>query len=200
MADIKQPIDTLAHVIGRDMHAVMVDISAVKTRLDLLITGRNTSGNPQAPWPPPQPAWLDTTGILHIGVQQSQTGKRDIALIPRADGVMDLALAADGDLLADNGLHTAVITSLFSDARDQRERGWWADLLAGRVTGSRLWRLHREKQTTDTLRRAEQYAAESMQWLMEPPQRLATNVAVAASWSGRVRGYMHLQIQIALRK
>lgn len=179
--------------------AIAVDFADLQLRLELLIGGRNTSDNPQAEWPPTKPAWLDGEGILHIDVGQGG-GKRDIALIPRADGVMDLALAADGDLLADNGLHTAVITSLFSDARDQRERGWWADLLAGRVTGSRLWRLHREKQTTDTLRRAEQYAADSLQWLLEQPQRLAENVAVAASWSPRTRGYMHLRIEIALRK
>lgn len=179
--------------------AIAVDFADLQLRMELLISGRNTSGNPQAAWPPTKPAWLDADGVLHIDVVQSG-GKRDIALIPRGDGVMDLALAADGDLLADNGLHTAVITSLFSDARDQRERGWWGDLLAGRVTGSRLWRLHLEKQTTDTLRRAEQYAAESLQWLMEQPQRLAENVAVACTWSPRTRGYMHLRIEIALRK
>ena len=197
---MKQQIDTLAKTIGSDMHSLRLDFAAIKLQLAMLINGSNNSDNPQAPWPPDQPVWLDGDGVLHTDVQQIKVKKRDIALLPRADGTMDLALAADGDLLADNGLHTAVITSLFSDARYERQRGWWGDLLAGRVTGSRLWLLHREKQSTDTLRRAEQYAAESLQWLMEKPQRLADNVAVQATWSTKIRGYMHLRIEISLRK
>ena len=102
----------------------------------------------------------------------------DAALIQLADGTFDLAL--DGpDLTTDTGLRTAVIVSLFTDARahdddavpdgtDDR-RGYWADAfadVAGDRFGSRMWLLGREKQLDATLLRAREYAEEALQWLI----------------------------------
>ncbi|TXG78816.1 hypothetical protein E6Q11_00265 [Candidatus Dojkabacteria bacterium] len=175
-----------------------LDMRQLKMSLNLIIGNSNASGNPQAPWPPVQPIWLDDQGLLRIDAFQVTQKKRDLALMPRPDGALDLALAADGDLLADNGLHTAILTSLFSDARHDRQRGWWADSVVGRVTGSRIWVLRQEgKQQVDTLRRAEQYTAESLQWLLD--DRIAEDLAIAATWSAAQRGYMHLGIKVLLR-
>lgn len=88
----------------------------------------------------------------------------------------DLALAGV-DLAADDGLRTAVLLSLFTDRRaevgdpragETARRGWWGDTLTdGDRIGSRLWLLGREKRVADVVRRAEEYARESVAWLVE---------------------------------
>lgn len=93
-------------------------------------------------------------------------------------------------LLADDGLETAVVLSLFTDrvaedgeAPPAERRGWWADAYAdipGDLVGSRLWLLWREKQTPQTLARAEAYAREALQWLVD--DGVAGAVAVTAEW------------------
>lgn len=89
-------------------------------------------------------------------------------------------LALDGfDLATDDGLETAVILSLFTDAPagaddplpegETDRRGWWADAyppVAGDVIGSRLWLLSREKQLPAALNRAREYAATALAWLV----------------------------------
>lgn len=90
----------------------------------------------------------------------------------------DLALA-EGDLATDDGLRTAFIISLFTDARARDDdplpepgaelRGWWGDAFdpaEDGVLGSRLWLLGREKKIGSTLIRARDYAAEAVQWLI----------------------------------
>ncbi len=101
----------------------------------------------------------------------------------------DLTLT-NGDLATDNGLKTAVIISLFTDARaDEDElpagetdkRGYWGELLSkspGDKWGSKLWTLSREKVTAVTLRRAEQYAHDALQWLKD--DRVAEGIYVRA--------------------
>jgi len=79
-------------------------------------------------------------------------------------------LVLDGHIfLDDDGLETAVSISLFTDARVDGDRGWWADKFAdisGDVIGSKLWTLGRAKVTTETLRKAEDYAREALQWMI----------------------------------
>lgn len=103
----------------------------------------------------------------------------------------DIGVAA-GDLVLDDGLETSVIVSLFSDRRAEDSdalpddhsdrRGWWGDAI-GRVPGdrigSRLWLLGREKQLPAVLPRAEEYAREALQWLID--DGIAAAVAVVAS-------------------
>ncbi|SLN77621.1 phage GP46 family protein [Oceanibacterium hippocampi] len=115
---------------------------------------------------------------------------------------MDLELVFDGATLRgdlaregrglrlDGGLRTAVVLSLFTDARARADdtppggpadrRGWWGDLLLGpgdRI-GSRLWLLDREKILPSTLARARRYAEEALAWLVE--DGIARRVTVAA--------------------
>lgn len=105
-------------------------------------------------------------------------------------GVFDCALdAATGDLVRDDGLFTAVVISLFSDARAERDdplpaagqprRGWWGDALdPARPWGSKLWLLQREKCTAATAARARAYAAQALQWLLD--DRIAARIDVTA--------------------
>jgi phage gp46-like protein len=91
-------------------------------------------------------------------------------------GFIDLAMAG-ADLAQGRTLESAVLISLFTDARanvDDRlptdvttRRGWWADSFTPQdLTGSRLWLLSREKQTTETLTRAREICQESLAWFV----------------------------------
>jgi phage gp46-like protein len=105
----------------------------------------------------------------------------------------DLALAG-ASLATDDGLKTAVIVSLFTDARAHDDdplpaegdrRGWWGDAepaIARDLIGSRLWLLGREKRLASVVARAKQYAEEALAWLVE--DGVASAVAVQAEAVG----------------
>lgn len=109
----------------------------------------------------------------------------DLALVWNAAlGEADLALAGT-DLAMDNGLETAVIVSLFTDAPADPgddipdgtgdRRGWWGDMPVDAaaqngttpdVTGSKLWLLARAVLNPETLARAEKYAKDALAWMI----------------------------------
>ena len=84
------------------------------------------------------------------------------------------------DLLMEPGLETAVEMSLFTDRRandddtlpdnNTDKRGWWGDVISpvedNDQMGSRLWLLRRCKATNENLRLAEDYAKESLEWMV----------------------------------
>lgn len=89
----------------------------------------------------------------------------------------DLALEG-ASLASDDGLKTAIIISLFTDARARDDdplpapgdrRGWWGDAqptIANDRIGSRLWLLNREKRLPSVVARASDYAREALAWLI----------------------------------
>lgn len=100
-------------------------------------------------------------------------------------------LPFDGGFADDDGLGTCVLISLFTDRRATADdglpaaerRGWVGDVLAdieGDRIGSRLWLLKREKQTEDVRQRAEEYAAEAVQWMLD--DELVTSIEIEAAW------------------
>lgn len=109
----------------------------------------------------------------------------DVSLELSEDGA-DFALE-QGDLKADGGLVTAVLLSLFSDARadpddelpgdDDDPRGWWGSR-EGDEWGSRIWLLARSKRTAETAERMRRAAEEALVWLVE--DGIASRVAVTA--------------------
>jgi phage gp46-like protein len=126
-----------------------------------------------------------------------------------ARGAGDLALGLPGGVADDPGLASAVLLSLFLDRRAEADdavdgsglfarRGWGGDALAipgaapGDRMGSRLWLLARAKQVDETLRLAEDYAREALDWLVA--DGLAAEVAVAAAWIAR--GVMELTVTV----
>jgi phage gp46-like protein len=125
----------------------------------------------------------------------------DIALIWNdAIFAADIAMA-NGDLVAENGLRTAVIISLATDREAEADdeipdgstdrRGWWGDMGCsadppgwnGDKIGSRLWLLARAKAIPETALRAKGYVAEALQWLIDDGIALA--VDVSAVWINR---------------
>lgn len=129
----------------------------------------------------------------------------DVRLIYNAElQGADIAVI-DGLLQLDGGLRTAVLISLFTDARADAAdvlptagddvRGWWADTFAeteGDRIGSRLWLLSREKATNKTLERARGYARDALAWLIE--DGIAATVEVATSW--HAQGVMRMDVDL----
>lgn len=135
----------------------------------------------------------------------------DIALVWNADrGEADFAIA-NGDLVMDDGLETAVIVSLFTDATaDPADdipdgsgdpRGWWGDMPVDAaaqggtppdITGSKLWLLARAVLNSDTLARAESYAKAALAWMTR--DGVAGSVTAVAT-SPRL-GWLQLAIDI----
>lgn len=125
----------------------------------------------------------------------------DIALAWNPDRfAADLLLGA-GSLVSDDGLRTAILISLFSDARAPEgaelpedgadRRGWWGDDFAAdgsaagnqNAIGSGLWLLHRAKITPATLQRAREAAFEALNWLVRDGIASAVDVMVEAQGS-----------------
>ncbi|MEO7691297.1 MAG: phage GP46 family protein [Sphingomonas sp.] len=86
--------------------------------------------------------------------------------------------AQGGSLATDDGLMTAVIISLFTDARARDDdtlphagadrRGWWGDCFNADPNdriGSRLWLLEREKLIPATALKARDICNEALAWL-----------------------------------
>jgi phage gp46-like protein len=96
---------------------------------------------------------------------------------------------ADIDYERGNEVLTNIIASLFTDARAHNDdilpdgsadrRGWWGNSFSDKKIGSRLWLLSREKQLSSVLKRAQEYAEESLQWMIK--ERLIKSVTVVAA-------------------
>lgn len=127
----------------------------------------------------------------------------DIALLWAAGGFADIATAGS-DLQTDDGLETALMISLFTDRRisvdeelpagEVGRRGWWGDIggLPSDRIGSRLWLLSREKVLPEVIARANEYAREAVQWIVQ--DKVATRVEVVVE-STR---FEELDIQISV--
>lgn len=111
----------------------------------------------------------------------------DLALTWSDDLGADLSLAG-GALATHDGMRTAILLSLFTDARapegmalpedgDDR-RGWWGNAFSGEVSdaaadsdvrnhlGSLLWTLRRAKVLSSVTAQARQFAYEALAWLI----------------------------------
>jgi len=94
---------------------------------------------------------------------------------------------SNGDLSADNGLATAVMISLFTDARavdltllpagENEVRGWWGDIDEFK-TGSLLWLIKREKTLPEVAARAREACIDALAWLRE--DEIAEKVEITA--------------------
>lgn len=115
----------------------------------------------------------------------------DIAWTWDADKSFDISLCCNDIPLTDS-LQSAVLISLFSDARapddvelpaGEDRRGWWGDNYAdieGDADGSLLWLLRREKQTPQVLQRARTYARQALTWMLD--DGVARQVDIEAEW------------------
>lgn len=118
-------------------------------------------------------------------------------------GLIDIT--QDGhDLLSGRTLDSAIIMSLFTNRRaDDGDRlpdyeyskmGWWSDTYNNEQIGSRLWLLHREKCTKETLNRAIEYCKESLAWLTE--DGVAKSVKLEVEYDATRLGQMNIGVQV----
>ena len=95
----------------------------------------------------------------------------------------------------------AVLISLFSWRKSEdddgikapKRQGWWGDTFAsvkGDRIGSRLWLLQREKVLPSVMRRAEEYAKQALQWLID--DHLVEGIEVRAERGGIERLDLHV--------
>lgn len=116
----------------------------------------------------------------------------------------DVTLTA-GDLEPENGLATALLLSLFTDAPASDEQlarfggddrhGWCLDSLAatpGDRYGSLLWLLQREAQTTENLNFAREAAEQATRWFVT--DGVLDEVIVQAEYPQR--GLLALQLEL----
>lgn len=119
----------------------------------------------------------------------------DIAILWSNDSFSGDIAVVDGRLATDDGLRTAMIVSLFTDARagpDDRlpdegadPRGWWGNAFkpsddAPEELGSKLWLLNREKLTPAVVERGRAYAYAALAWLKRAGIVSALTVRAAA--------------------
>lgn len=129
---------------------------------------------------------------MSVDAKLTQTGSLyDIAIDPET-----------GDLALTDAMDTALIVSIFSDARATaaevqqagRRRGWIGDVSSDvpeRIFGSKLWLLEQSPLTSVTESQARDYVAQSLAWLVE--DGAATDVSVDSNVSG---GNIDLAIDI----
>lgn len=73
------------------------------------------------------------------------------------------------DVAVERGLDTAALMSIFSQARVNRERGYWGDFLAeflNDVLGSRLWSFLRGRNSQDTREAIVSAIKDSLNWMV----------------------------------
>ena len=101
-------------------------------------------------------------------------------------------------------LERAVVISLFTWRRaepsdpvdDQDRQGWWADAfpaVANDRIGSRLWLLRRRTITAQTLRDAQRYCEEALQWLLDDGHVLAVVVTITRPSPTQLSGLIVLE-------
>lgn len=136
----------------------------------------------------------------------------DLALRFDADAwSADLTLV-DGALATDDGLTTAVIISLFTDARARPDdpiregedpRGWWGDAFnadpADRI-GSRLWQLARAKVTETTATRARDIVREALAWLTDDGIASAVEITTDAIGPTAARPSGAIAISVTIQR
>ena len=114
----------------------------------------------------------------------------------------DFSCGADGTDTR-NPLETAVILSLFCDARADAgddvhdgidRRGWWAQSYFDddHVWGSKLWQVLMGKATQGALQRAQRACEDALQWLIR--DGVCSAVEVDTWWIEGRQGYMGIRV------
>lgn len=139
----------------------------------------------------------------------------DLALAWNAEDFAADLLLAGGELARDEGLRTAILLSLFSDARapigaelpeaGADRRGWWGDAFAAEevrseadALGSTLWLLERGKALAGATEQARRAAEDALGWLIR--DRVASKVLVEAALIGTSPSSRGLALGVVLER
>lgn len=109
------------------------------------------------------------------------------------------------ELESDDGLNTAILRSLFENARvtvdelnagETDRAGFWGDTVDNPdadANGSKLWLLDRGKTTDETLEQAREYCEEALQWLID--DSIAESVTVTTDFYDKFTLAIQIEIQ-----
>ena len=108
-------------------------------------------------------------------------------MIETPDRTFDITFT-DGDITADEGFETAIMASLFTDARasesqvgsPEQRRGWLGNTLStvpGREVGGLMYLAEQRRLTQDTVNENVDFAQKSLAWMTE--DRLAQRIDVS---------------------
>lgn len=127
----------------------------------------------------------------------------DAVLVELLGGVYDIKIGFDGDIETEDAFDTAIIVSLFTDARanvsevpeTHRRRGWLGnEQTPGVEMGSKLW-LHEQARLTRTVMNAiADQARAALEWFVD--NDLAEAIADVEVSSNPVTGRLLLSVQI----
>lgn len=129
----------------------------------------------------------------------------DIKLIEIDEGgtpAYDIGIE-NGDLVPDDGLETAILTSILSDQRaDESQvpqpefrRGWIGDLVTpfpGVKYGSLIWLTEQSRLTQSVLNSIKDYAQKSLQWMIDTG--LANEIEATATRRGSNTGLLTIRV------
>jgi phage gp46-like protein len=116
----------------------------------------------------------------------------DVKIIEDDEGVFDIDLDENGDLLIDEGFGTTLRLSIYGKRRateaevpvPEYRGGWIGNLLSeipGFEAGSKLWLLKQARLTPETASTAKSYIEEALEWLVEDGLAKSIEVSVDAS-------------------
>lgn len=97
--------------------------------------------------------------------------------INKTNTIWDISFT-NGDLTSTNSLDTAVLMSLYTDARAsnsevpeiQRRRGWWGNIVSNYPDyqiGSKLWLLYQARLNQNTLNLVKTYIYNCLSWMID---------------------------------
>ncbi len=125
----------------------------------------------------------------------------DIKTVWDADKITGDWSVVAGGLETGDDLETAILLSLFTDRLARSDdsidgsdrRGWWGDTDADYPIGSRFWLLKRQKLTTQVATKAEDYAKEALQWLID--DKVVSSITATAQIVYPTRLYLTIVYQ-----
>jgi phage gp46-like protein len=117
----------------------------------------------------------------------------DVKLIQDDEGIWDISLDENGQLVLDEGFETTVRLSLVGERRatsgevstPEHRGGWIGNLLAdvaGFEQGSKNWILRQSRLTDETTATAKNYSRDALNWMTE--DGLANTIEVTAIQNG----------------
>ena len=113
----------------------------------------------------------------------------DVIMKVDSDGLYDIEWDENGDLLTTNGLESALDISILGELRadesemviPQNRRGWWGSTVLGYEQGSKLWLLSQARKTEENRILAEQYAYQSLQWMLD--SKIAKEITINSEFT-----------------
>lgn len=165
---LKQKTDELAAAIGDDYRHLQDDVQRISIDLRKLLR-ENTGEKNQAN------AILADVELEHlVPYNLPNTSFQNNSFTDLALGMTEWSefdLLFNGDLLTDSSLKTAIIISLFTNAKVDGQQGWWGDDYREEdeepIAASKLWTLMGKPPTPDNVRKGKRYAKETLQWLID---------------------------------